>query len=178
MKNKHDVTVLKIEACNFEDTLFDNKSVIVNCILESEYKTRAMIDNDCTDYSFIDTDVAHQVCEVLKINFLKLNKSREVKNYDERRNKNIIHVIYSFMTIQDHTKSSTSMMIIKLDQHLIILEKSWMKKHDVNYHNHDDSISFHFEHCSHFEAFDHSYFTRFNQTRKKIHFRKKSFLIN
>jgi hypothetical protein len=124
MKNKHDVTVLKIEACNFEDTLFDNKSVIVNCILESEYKTRAMIDNDCTDYSFIDTDVAHQVCEVLKINFLKLNKSREVKNYDERRNKNIIHVIYSFMTIQDHTKSSTSMMIIKLDQHLIILEKS------------------------------------------------------
>jgi hypothetical protein len=46
------------------------------------------------------------------------------------------------MTIQDHTKSSISMMITKLDQHLIILEKSWMKKHDVNYHDHDDSISF------------------------------------
>jgi hypothetical protein len=46
MKNKHDVIVLKIEACNFENILFDDKSVIVNCILESEYKTRAMIDND------------------------------------------------------------------------------------------------------------------------------------
>jgi hypothetical protein len=83
MKNKHDVNVLKIEACNFEDILFDDKSVIMNCISESEYKTRAMIDNDCIDYSFIDTDVAHQVCEVLRISFLKLNIFREVKDYDE-----------------------------------------------------------------------------------------------
>jgi hypothetical protein len=98
--------------------------MIVNCILESEYKTRATIDNDCTNYSFIDIDIAHQVCEMLEITSLKLNKSREVKNYNERRSKNIIHVIYSFMTIQDHIKSSISMMIIKLDQHLIILEKS------------------------------------------------------
>jgi hypothetical protein len=124
MKNKHDVIVLKIEACNFEDILFNDRSVIVNCILESEYKTRAMIDNDCIDYSFIDIDIAHQVCEMLKIIFLKLNKSREVKNYDERRDKNITHVIYSFMTIQNHTKSSISMMITKLDQHSIILKKS------------------------------------------------------
>jgi hypothetical protein len=124
MKGKQDVKMLKIEACNFEDILFDDKSVIVNCILESEYKTRAMIDNECIDYSFIDTDIAHQVCEMLKINSLKLNKSREVKDYDERRNKDITHVIYSSMTIQDHTKSSTSMMITKLDQHFIILKKS------------------------------------------------------
>jgi uncharacterized DUF497 family protein len=93
MKSKHDVTVLKIEVCNFENILFDDKSVIVNCILKSEYKTRAMIDNDCTDYSFIYIDVAHQVCEVLRISSLKLNKAREVKNYDERRDKNITHVV-------------------------------------------------------------------------------------
>jgi hypothetical protein len=124
MKNKHDVTMLKIEACNFENTSFDDKSIIVNCILKSEYKTRAMIDNDCINYSFIDIDVAHQVCEVLKINSLKLNKLREVKNYDERKDKNIIHIIYSFMIIQNHTKNSIFMMIIKLNQHLIILNKS------------------------------------------------------
>ncbi len=59
--------------------------------------------------------------------------------------------------------------------HLIILKKSWIKKHDVNYHNHDDSISFHFEYCSHFEAFDHSYLTRFNQTKKKDSFSKRIF---
>ncbi len=124
MKNKHDVIVLKIKACNFKDILFDDKSRIVNCILESKYKTQAMIDNDCTDYSFIDIDVAHQVCEVLKISLLKLNKVREVKNYDERRNKNITHVIYSFIIIRNHIESFIFMMIIKLDQHLIILNKS------------------------------------------------------
>jgi hypothetical protein len=116
---------MKIHVCNFEDTLFDDKSIIVDCILDfkDEYKIKAMIDNECIDYSFINIDIAHKVCELLRIEFLQLNKFREVKNYDERRDKNITHVIYSFMIIQDHTKSCTSMMIIKLDQYSIILEK-------------------------------------------------------
>jgi hypothetical protein len=84
------------------------------------------------------------------------------------------------MTIQDHTKISIFMMIIKLDQHSIILKKSWMKKHEVSYHEHDDSISFCFDHCSHLEAFNHSYSNKSNriQTKKKISSRKKTFLIN
>jgi hypothetical protein len=125
MKNEQDVKVLKIDVFNFENNLFDDKSVIVECILEldSEYIIKAIIDNDCIDYSFINIDIAQQVCEALKISLLKLNKFREVKNYDERRNKDIIHAIYSFMIIQNHIESSTSMMIIKLDQHSIILNK-------------------------------------------------------
>jgi hypothetical protein len=117
---------MKIDVCNFEDILFDDKSIIVSCILDlkDEYEIKTMIDNECIDYSFIDIDIAHKVCELLRIEFLQLNKSREVKNYDERRNKNITHVIYLFMIIQDHTKSCTSMMIIKFDQHSIICEKS------------------------------------------------------
>jgi hypothetical protein len=125
MKSEQDVKVLKIDVFNFEDSLFDDKSIIVECTLEldNEYIIKAMINNDCTDYSFIDTDIAQQVCEALKISLLKLNKFREVKNYDERRSKNITHAIYSFMIIQNHIESSTSMMIIKLDQHSIILSK-------------------------------------------------------
>jgi hypothetical protein len=118
---------MKIEACKFENNLFDDVSIIVDCTLDlhndSEYKIRAMIDNDCIDYSFIDIVIAQKVCDSLRISSLKLNKSREVKDYDERRNKNIIHVIYSLMIIQNHTESSISMMIIKLDQHSIILSK-------------------------------------------------------
>jgi hypothetical protein len=119
------VKVVKIDACNFEDNLFDDKPVIVDCTLglKDEYKTRSMIDNDCTEYSFIDTNIAHEMCEALEINPLKLNKPREVKNYDGRRDKNITHAIYPPMTIQDHTESFTSMMIIKLGQHPIILGK-------------------------------------------------------
>jgi hypothetical protein len=120
--------IVKIDACNYEDNFFDDKSIIVNCILDldndNEYKIKVMIDNDCIDYSFIDINIAHKMCELLNIVSLKLNKSGEMKNYDERRDKNITYVISSFMIIQNHTKSSISMMIIKLDQHSIILDKS------------------------------------------------------
>jgi hypothetical protein len=129
------------------------------------------MNNDCIEYFFIDINIAHKVCEALKISSLKLKKSREMKKYDEKRNKNITHAMYSFMTIQNHTKDFISIMIIKLDQHLIILEKSWMKRHDVNYHEYDDSISFHFDHCSHLEASDYSY----SKTEKEVSFSKKNF---
>ncbi len=87
MKNEHDV--LEIDVFNFENAFFNDKSVIVECILEldNEYIIKAMIDIDCTDYSFIDIDIAQKVCDSLSISSLKLNKSREVKNYDERKNK-------------------------------------------------------------------------------------------
>jgi hypothetical protein len=77
------------------------------------------------------------------------------------------------MIIQNHIESFTSMMIIKLDQHLIILEKSWMKKHDVSYHEHDDSISFYLDYCSHLEASERSFSNQ--STNKKNFFPKRIF---
>ncbi len=52
-----------------------------------------------------------------------------------------------------------------------------MKKHDVSYHEHDDSISFYLDHCSHLEAFNHSYSNKSNhvQTKKKDSFSKEIF---
>ncbi len=52
-----------------------------------------------------------------------------------------------------------------------------MKKHDVSYHGHDDSISFYSDHCSHLEASNHSYPNRPNriQTKKKDFFSKRIF---
>jgi hypothetical protein len=92
---------MKINVCNFEDNFFDDKSIIVKCTLnlKNEYKIKTMINNNCIDYFFIKIYIAHKMCESLNINSLKLNKSREMKKYNERRNKNIIHVIYSFMII-------------------------------------------------------------------------------
>jgi hypothetical protein len=117
--------VMKIDVCKFEDNLFDDASIIVNCTLnlKNEHKIRTIINNDYIEYFFININIAHKICKSLNINLLKLNKSREMKKYDERKDKDIIHVIYSLMTIQDHTKSFTSMMIIKLDQQFIILRK-------------------------------------------------------
>ncbi len=49
-----------------------------------------------------------------------------------------------------------------------------MKKHDVNYHDHNDSISFHLDHCIHLEELEYS-FSNQSQTKKKDSFRKEIF---
>jgi alpha-galactosidase len=48
-----------------------------------------------------------------------------------------------------------------------------MKKHDVNYHEHDDLISFYHDHCNHFEASKRSFSNQ--STKKKNFFSKKIF---
>ncbi len=68
--------IVKIDACNFEDNLFDDKLVIVNCTLDldnkSEYKIKAMINNDCIKYSFIDINIAHKMWELLENNLSEI----------------------------------------------------------------------------------------------------------
>jgi hypothetical protein len=48
-----------------------------------------------------------------------------------------------------------------------------MKKHDVNYHDHNDSISFYLDHCIHFEAFERSFSNR--SVKKEVFFSKRNF---
>jgi hypothetical protein len=47
-----------------------------------------------------------------------------------------------------------------------------MKKHEISYHEHDDSITFYSDHCSHLNVFEHLYS---NQTKKKDFFSKRIF---
>jgi hypothetical protein len=49
-----------------------------------------------------------------------------------------------------------------------------MKKHEVSYHEHNDFISFHSDHCSHLSVFEHFYSTQ-SQTKKKDFFSKRIF---
>jgi hypothetical protein len=48
-----------------------------------------------------------------------------------------------------------------------------MKKHDVSYHDYDDSISFYFDHCNHLEASE--YFFSNQSTKKEVFFSKRNF---
>jgi hypothetical protein len=51
-----------------------------------------------------------------------------------------------------------------------------MKKHEVSYHDHDDSISFHSEFCSHLEASFYSFSGQsLQRTKKKLFFSKEKF---
>jgi hypothetical protein len=118
--------ILTMFSCNLKDDLFDEDSVIESCILddENQYLVKAMINNDCTDYSFLNSIIVRKIYETLKISSIKLNKSRKMKDYDERMNESITHAIYLRMSIRNHVESFIFLLITKLSQHDIILKKS------------------------------------------------------
>ena len=93
----------------------------------------------------------------MKILLIKLIKSQIVKKYNNRSKFVVIHIIYSFMIIQNHMKSLASLIIIQLINHLIILRRSWIRKHEIIYDNHDDNLIFFSKHCSYLKALDHSF---------------------
>jgi alpha-N-acetylglucosamine transferase len=107
-----------------KNDLFDETLVLINCVLKNKILTIAMIDIDVTEYAFVDETVAQSLCETLKIESVQLIKKRLIRVYDERKDQIITHVIYSKMIIQRHTENLTFMLIIKLRQQTLILDKS------------------------------------------------------
>jgi hypothetical protein len=79
------------------------------------------------------------------------------------------------MTIQEHIENLTFMLIIKLRQQILILEKSWMRKHEVSYHEKTNIIEFFSEFCTHSKRIKTKTTSSLNK-EKNISFEKKSFL--
>jgi hypothetical protein len=97
-------------------------------------------------------------------------KKRLIKTYNERKIQIITHVIYSKITIQRHIENLTLMLIIKLKQQIWILNKSWMRKHEVSYHEKTNIIEFFSKFCTHSKRIETT------NKEKNIHFEKRSFL--
>ncbi len=132
-----------------KNDLFDETFVLIDCVLRNKIFIIAMINIDVIEYAFIDESIAQSLCEILKIESVQLIKKRLVKVYDERKDQVIIHVIYSKMIIQEHTKNLIFMLIIKFEQQTLIFEKSWMRKHEINYYEKTNIIKFFSEFCTH-----------------------------
>jgi hypothetical protein len=145
--------------CNLKNDLLNKDLVIESCILNDEnlYLIKAMIDNDCIDYLFVNNIIVRKICETLNINSIKLNKSRKMKDYDKRISELITHAIDFRMTIRNCVESFTFLLITKLSQHDIILEKSSMRKHEISYHEHSNYISFLSDHSKYLRAFERSF---------------------
>jgi hypothetical protein len=79
------------------------------------------------------------------------------------------------MTIQEHIESLIFMLIIKLRQQTLILEKSWMRKHKVSYHEKTNIIEFVSEFCIHSKRIK-TKTTSSSNKKKNFFFEKKSFL--
>jgi hypothetical protein len=79
------------------------------------------------------------------------------------------------MIIREHTKSLIFVLIIRLKQQTLILEKSWMRKHEINYHEKTNIIEFFSEFCTHSKKIK-TKTTSSSNKEKNISFEKKSFL--
>ncbi len=107
---------------------FASKSLTIECVLSSNeisYSLKSLIDTEVADYSFIDKLIAQNVCDHLQIKSLSLIKLKSIRKFDDYYAKKlIIHAIYLNLTVQDHMKRFVSMLITRLDQHQMILEKT------------------------------------------------------
>jgi len=107
---------------------FASESLTIECVLSSNeisYLLKSLIDIEAADYSFIDEVTAQIVYDQLQIKSLTLIKVKSIREFDDHYAKKfIIHVIYLNLTVQDHTINTASILITRLNQHQMILEKT------------------------------------------------------
>ncbi len=131
---------------NMSDDSFTSESLTIECVLSSNeisYSLKSLIDIKAADYSFIDEVIAQIVCDQLQIKSLTLSKAKSIQEFDDHYVKKlIIHVIYSNLNVQDYMINMTFMLITRLDQHQMILEKTWMNKINLVINMQIDSLWF------------------------------------
>jgi len=138
--------VLISSTTSSSNDFFALKSLTTECILSSNeisYSLKSLIDTEAADYSFIDELIAQNVCDHLQIESLPLIKLKPIRRFNDHYAKKLItHAIYSNLTVQDHMKRFVFMLITRLDQHQMILEKTWMNKIEVTIDMRDDRLQF------------------------------------
>ncbi len=126
--------------------LFVSKSLTIECVLfsnEISYSLKSLIDIEAADYSFIDELIMLNVCNHLQIESLFLIKLKSIRKFNDHYAKKLItHAIYSNLTVQDHIKHFIFMLIAWLNQHQMILEKTWMNKIEIMIDMRNDHLQF------------------------------------
>ena len=138
-----------------DDNMFDffiKRSLIIFCTLsfnDNKYKLETLIDTNAIDYAFIDKEIAQLVCNMLNMKSVSLLKSKFLIEFDDRYVSSIIHVIYFKLTINLHFELIVFLLIIDLNNHSIILKKSWMNKHEIILNMIYDKLIFKSFKCNH-----------------------------
>ena len=108
------------------ENLFDERAFDTLCTLKNkdEFKITALLNIDSSEHAFIDKEFARKVCNKLNILFQELIKVKFIRKYDKKTDIVILHVIYFILTVNDHRKNLTFLLIIKLKNHKLILKRS------------------------------------------------------
>ncbi len=117
---------------SMSDDSFASESLIIKYVLSSNeinYSLKSLIDIEAAKYSFINEVIAQIVYDQLQIKSLTFIKAKSIREFNDYYAKKLItYVIYLNLTVQDHMIDIASMLIIQLNQHQMILEKTWMNK--------------------------------------------------
>ncbi len=136
--------VLISSTMSSSNNLFASKSLTTECVLSSNeisYSLKSLIDIEAADYFFIDELIAQNVYDHLQIESLSLIKLKSIRRFNDHYVKKLItHAIYLNFTVQDHMKRFVFMLITWLDQHQMILEKTWMNKIKMTIDMRDDHL--------------------------------------
>lgn len=143
-----------ISSSSLPGNLFINETFVVLYSLGNKNKieTVILLDTDVTGVAFIDKAMARYVCDVLQIFFIQLAKPKPIKKFDDRPALLITHAIYPTLTVQGHIELLAPMLVTTLGQHLLILEKLWIRKHRVILDMSCNKLAFWSEHCQHLGA--------------------------
>ena len=105
--------------------LFNERTFETVCKLKNndELKTSDLLNIDSTEHAFIDEKFAQKICEKLQIAFQQLLKFKFIREFDDKSEIIVIHVIYSIMIVNKHRKNLISLLITKLRNHKLILKR-------------------------------------------------------
>jgi len=107
---------------------FASESLTTECVLSSNeisYSLKSLIDIEAADYLFIDEVIAQIIYDQLQIKSLTLIKAKSIREFNDHYAKKLItYIIYSNLTVQDHTIDTAFILITRLNQHQIILKKT------------------------------------------------------
>ena len=115
------------------------------------------MNTDCTVYTMIDETLIEIICGQFQIAFISFFVFRFLRDYNGQiALKSIIHIIYFTFKVNEHAKQTCFILIVSLNNHRIIINKSWINRPRIILNMLYDRIVFKSNRCKHFEAiFNH-----------------------
>lgn len=106
----------------------------------------ALIDTGAQGSLFIDETAAQQISDGLDLPTVPLLRPKFIRGYNSPRVK-IKEAIFPTMTLQGHTQSLAPLLVTPMNQHEVIIGKTWLRRHGVSLDLVDGSLSFRQGYC-------------------------------
>ena len=93
-------------------------------------------------FGFIDEKFVKIICKTLEIQLKRLIKHKSIQEFDSKDAWLVTHIIYFTLSVENHIKNLAFLLITKLEQYFIILDRLQIKKHRVLFNMIYDFIIF------------------------------------